>query len=242
MSRFLRYLLILLVLTVASSAIALGRWQLRRLSARKAANATALTARALPPDTLGGGAGGGSTVIGRRVVAKGVFDTTRQILLRGRVQDESPGLEVVTPMTLMSGGGVLWVIRGFVRSPDAATPPAIIAAPDTGVVAVVGLATEVLAKPDSGKPLLRGTATSWSRLDAGAMHQLESTSLPFALQLAGDSNGPGRLATIPVPELTDGPHLSYAIQWFGIALAVAVFGIMFLRPSGPGFVPPPRAP
>ncbi len=242
MSRFLRYLLILLVLTVASSAIALGRWQLRRLTDRKAANLVALAAQALPPDTLGAGVDSARTVIGRSVVAKGVFDTTRQILLRGRVQDEAPGLEVVTPLTVIPGGSVLWVVRGFIRSPDAATPPAIITAPDSGVVEVSGLAIEALSTPDSGKPLVRGTGTTWSRLDAGAMRQLDPRSLPFALQLAGDSTGPGRLVTVPVPKLTNGPHLSYAIQWFGIALAVVVFGVIFLRRSGPGFVEPPGAP
>ena len=39
------------------------------------------------------------------------------------------------------------------------------------------------------------------------------------LLLAGDSTGPARLAPVPPPELNDGPHLNYAIQWFGIALA-----------------------
>jgi surfeit locus 1 family protein len=240
-SRNLRILLILMVLTVAASAIALGRWQLRRLSQRQASNAAAIAARALPPDTLGGAGLQPGTVAGRRVVAKGVFNPTKEILLRGRVQDQSPGLQVVTPLTL-TNGDVLWVLRGFIRSPDAATPPERFATPDTGLVEVSGLAVDVVSSPDSGKPLLRGAVTTWARLDQAAMHSLAARSLPFTLQIEGDSTGPGRLPPVPVAELTNGPHLSYAIQWFGIALSALVFGVIFLRRGGPGSTPPLGAP
>jgi surfeit locus 1 family protein len=158
------------------------------------------------------------------------------------VQDQSPGLQVVTPFELRDQNGVIWVLRGFVRSPDATTPPDPMTAPDTGEVLLNGLAVEVTTKGDSGKPLLRGEVTTWARLDGAAMIALAPASLPFALQLAGDSTGPGRLPTIPVAELTNGPHLSYALQWFGIALAALVFGIIFLWRSGPGSVQPPGAP
>jgi cytochrome oxidase assembly protein ShyY1 len=149
---------------------------------------------------------------------------------------------VVTPLQLTDSAGVLWVVRGFVRSPDAATPPAVIAAPDSGEVTVTGLAIEITSKADSGKPLRRPTGTSWARLDGGALHALAAGTLPFALQLAGDSTGPGHLPLTPPPELTNGPHLSYAIQWFGIALAAIVFGVIFLRRGGPGSTPPLEAP
>ncbi len=74
------------------------------------------------------------------------------------------------------------------------------------------------------------------------MRALAPRSLPFELLLAGDSLGPGRLVPISPPELTNGPHLSYAIQWFGIALAALVFGVIFLWRDRPGSVPPPEAP
>lgn len=179
---------------------------------------------------------------GRRVTAKGVFNPAHQILIRGRVQNQAPGLEVVTPLVLSGGGGVIWVLRGFVPSPDAATPPDRITPPDTGIVEVTGLTIDVPERSDSGKPLRRGAVTTWARLDGAVMRSIVPRSLPIELLLAGDSTGPGRLAPVPPPELTNGPHLSYAIQWFGIALAAVVFGIIFLWRDRPGSVQPPGAP
>ena len=231
-----------MVVTIAVSAVALGRWQLRRLTARKASNAALLDARTLPPIDLGAPDPIEGTVAGRRVTAKGVFDPARQLLIRGRVQDQSPGLDVVTPLVLSGGARVIWVRRGFVRSPDAATPPDVIPPPDTGLVQVTGIAMEAPERSDSGKPLRRGDVTTWSRLDGAVIRSLVPGSLPFELLLAGDSAGPGRLTPVPVPELTNGPHLSYAIQWFGIALAALLFGVIFLWRERPGFVQPPGAP
>lgn len=242
MSRTLRFLLALTVVTIAVSAIALGRWQLRRLADRKASNAAMLAARNLPALDLGGQDRIEGTVAGRRVTAKGVFDLTRQLLIRGRVQDQSPGLDVITPLVLSDGARVIWVRRGFVRSPDATTPPDLVPPPDTGLVLVTGIAMMAPERSDSGKPLHRGDVTTWSRLDGAVIRSLAPGSLPFELLLAGDSAGPGRLTPVPVPELTNGPHLSYAIQWFGIALAALLFGVIFLWRERPGFVQPPGAP
>lgn len=231
-----------MVVTIAVSAITLGRWQLRRLSARHASNLALLAARDLPAFDLSGAGQLEGTVAGRRVTAKGVFDPARQLLIRGRVQDQSPGLDVVTPLVLSDGERVIWVRRGFVRSPDAATPPDVIPAPDTGLVQVTGIAVEVPQRSDSGKPLRRGAVTTWSRLDGAVIRSRAPRSLPLELLLAADSTGPGRLAPVPPPELTNGPHLSYAIQWFGIALAALVFGVIFLWRDRPGSVQPPGAP
>ena len=58
---------------------------------------------------------------GRRIEARGHFDTAGEVVIRGRVQDDAPGVQIVTPFILDGDAGVLWVMRGFVRSPDAVT-------------------------------------------------------------------------------------------------------------------------
>jgi surfeit locus 1 family protein len=227
-----RVIFVVAVLSVAVAAIGLGRWQLRRLRERRASNSILIDARQRPPIELTSG-GGPETPIdsGRRVVAHGTFQPRDEIVLRGRVQNDGPGLQVVTPFVLDSGG-VLWVVRGFIASPDAVTPPDTIPPPIAGRVTINGLALAVPVTRDSGALLQHNGHTSWQRLDRATLSRLRAGSLPVYLLLAGDSTGPGQLATIPPPELTDGPHLSYAIQWFGIALAVLTFGVIVLWRGG----------
>lgn len=218
------------VLVVSVTAVMLGRWQLRRLAARRANNRVQLAARAAAPLVLPGILSAGDS--GRHVVAHGRFDTSAVMFIRGRVEDEYPGLQVLTPLVLDSTHDVLWVMRGFVKSPDAVTPPPDIPAPDTGEVAVDGLLMAVPAAVNHGQPLLHAGSTSWAHVDQSAFARSHPGSLPFYLLEGGDSAGPGKLEIVPPPELTNGPHLSYAIQWFGIAIAVFTFGVMMLWRDG----------
>ena len=54
---------------------------------------------------------------------------------------------------------------------------------------------------------------------------------PLPLQLQDQAPPqPGSLpALAPLPELSEGPHLSYAIQWFTFAAVAIVGGVILLR-------------
>lgn len=235
MSSIRRTLLLSLIVTVVATTIALGRWQLRRLHDRRASNAVQRAAMALPPmrlpDELAQGAQFDS---GRRVVAHGHFDAASQVILRGRVQNDAPAVQVVTPFVLDGSADVLWVLRGYVPSADAVTPPDSIPLPATGELSIDGIAYAIPVTPDSGRPFVHNGTTSWQRLDRGQLTRLRAGSLPVYLLLAGGPSGAGRLAAVAPPEINDGPHLSYAIQWFGIGLAVFLFGVIVLWRDGRG--------
>lgn len=229
MSALRRTMLLVTVLLVAAVTIALGRWQLRRLHARRASNAVLRAAQDRPPLELPDAVLKGAPIdSGRRMVARGHFDTTSQMVLRERVQDEAPGVQVVTPFVLDSDAGVLWVLRGFVRSPDAVTPPARIPLPVSGDTLISGLALALPVTTNGGQPLVYHGTTTWKRLDRATVASRRAGSLAVYLLLAADSAHTGGLAVVPPTPFSDGPHLSYAIQWFGIALAVLVFGALML--------------
>jgi cytochrome oxidase assembly protein ShyY1 len=231
---------ITLVLTL--TALGLSRWQFQRLATRKAINAALIAAGALPPLDLVTALRAGTPLVGRRVRTTGTFDTTGQLLLRNRVENDGPGLQVATAFHPDSTAVVLWVERGFVPSPDAVTPPDTIRAPASGDIAITGL---MLAPPvalDANVPLVRKGITTWMRLDSTSMHEDRAGALGLYLLLVGDTMGPGRLTAVPPPALDNGPHLSYAIQWIGIALAIASFGIMVLWRENRGRAPHPSAP
>ncbi|MES2124711.1 MAG: SURF1 family protein [Gemmatimonadota bacterium] len=239
MSRTRRTAFALLIVTLATTALLLCRWQLHRLWARRASNGAILTARALPPLDYRGGLT--QPVPGRRLLARGQFEPGDQMLLRGRVHDQAPGLEVATAFRIAGSETVLWVLRGFVASPDAATIPDV-PTPTPGEVTITGLTLAVPTTSDSGQRLVRGSDTTWRRLDQAVIADRTPSALPVYLLLDGGEGGPGRLPAVDPPVLDDGPHLSYALQWFGIALAILAFGIIAWRRADPGSAQPPAAP
>lgn len=230
MSPTRRVTLALLVLTVVATCGFLARWQYRRHLDREASNTRLLAAAALPPVELSAEAIDGSGLEGRRLSVQGRFDPTGEMLLRGRVHRAIPGVEVVTPLIVDGGSGVVWVLRGFVAAPDATRPVGAVPPPDSGTVRLTGLGLVIPATDNAGQPLVRGGDTTWRRLDRTVLAARRSGSLPVYLLLEGASDGAGGLPTVPPPSLDGGPHFSYLVQWIGIGLAALAFGVIALRP------------
>lgn len=240
MSRSLRAVVIALLGLFAVATTLLGRWQLRRLASRKASNARIEAARSLPPLTLDQALPPTDAVVERRLRVTGRFLPDTEIRIRNRVQDDAPGIEIVSPFRIAGNGATLWVLRGFVRAPDGVVPEGEVRQPVTGMVTLEGIAEAVGTRGDGGAPLSREGRTTWKALDRAAMLSLQPASLPIVLHLTGDSTGPGRLPPVPVPALGNGPHLSYAVQWFGMALGAVAFALIIVLRSGDRGRAPPR--
>jgi surfeit locus 1 family protein len=210
---------------VALVCARLGLWQVHRLRERRAMNAEALAARSKPPVRIDDATGAG--LIDRRVVAAGRYDDDHAIILRGRVYEGVPGVEIVSPLVLDNGQSAVLVNRGFVPTPDAFTvDPDSLREP--GTVRVEGIALPI--QSGGGAPLQRGKETAWARLDLGALRaRLPYPISPVYIRQLPDSSlprFPRRLEPLP---LDDGPHLSYAIQWFSFSVMALVFGIVIGR-------------
>ena len=232
MSPKARLSLVLILLIAAAAFGRLGVWQVDRLKERRAANARALVARSLPPIDLAAGKPG-VQVVGRRVRAVGIYDRTHEIVLRGRSLREVPGVDVVTPLRLWGAGdSVVLVNRGFVPTPDAVTlPPDALEEP--GEQEVRGLALAVSSEADSGQPIVTNGRATWRRLDLAALRgRLPYPVLPVYLLQLPDSTLPSFPRRREAPELDDGPHLSYAIQWFAFGLMAVVFAGIFVKRGG----------
>ncbi len=241
MSTFRRAAVLVLIVALAAVAVRLGIWQLDRLEERRARNAIELAARALPAIDLDAVTPGDSQLVGRRITATGAFLAGEQLRLRSRVHREAPGVHVVTPFRVAGSGALLWVLRGFAHAADGTNPIAI-EPPEQGVVTVRGVMAAFPVTGDGGRPVAMAGDTTWQRLDSAmAMARLPGGYAGF-LYLEGGESGPGRLAAVEPPTLDEGPHLSYAIQWFGIAVAIAAFAFIVLRRGERSSVPPPAAP
>jgi surfeit locus 1 family protein len=205
----------------------LGLWQVHRLRERRAANAEALAARSKPPVTIERGDATGAGLIDRRVVASGRYDDGHAIILRGRVYQGVPGVEIVSPLVIDNGKSAVLVNRGFVPTPDAFTlDPDSLREP--GTVRVEGIALPI--RPGGGAPLHRGEETTWARLDLEALRaRLPYPVSPVYIQQLPDPALPRFPRRLEPPSLDEGPHLSYAIQWFSFSVMAVVFGIAIAR-------------
>ena len=164
---------------------------------------------------------------GRMVWAEGHYDHTHDIVLRGKAYDGSPGVEIVSPLVLEDGSTAVLVNRGFVPTPDAVTVQTD-SVRELGTVRVRGTALEMPS--GNGKPLARSGGTTWARLDRDALRGSMPYQLaPWYIRQSPDTalpRFPRRLEPLP---LNDGPHLSYAIQWFAFAAMTIVFGGVILK-------------
>jgi surfeit locus 1 family protein len=222
-----RSILALGFLAVAAICARLGVWQVNRLKERRAANTVALAARMSPVVDIGGG-GLTPSLINRRVRVVGRYDHAHDIVLRGREYRGVPGVEIVSPLLRQTGSGAILVDRGFVPAPDAVSAdPRTFQEP--GPIEVQGIALPLDSA--GGAPLQRGEQATFARLDRAAI----STRLPYPVEplyirQTPDSALPRFPRRLPAPELNDGPHLSYAIQWFAFSVIALIFaGIMWVK-------------
>lgn len=248
-----------LVVIAAVVCVRLGLWQLDRLDQRRARNALVTERLALPPVELTGTDGDPAELAFRRTLLRGEWDEDRTIVLAGRAHQGSPGVHVLTPLLLEGGHGGILVNRGWVPAPDAATVDLSVLH-EPGTVRVEGLA---MAFPEYGSPRQpdggdrpgsdrSGTADRadddavafrrvWFRPDGAAiLAQSPYPLAPFYVQALPDG-GPARYPVrLPPPELDDGPHLGYALQWFSFGL-IAVVGWVVLALRRGGFTRRPSS-
>jgi cytochrome oxidase assembly protein ShyY1 len=222
----------LFVLVLVVTMIELGFWQLRRLDEKKDRNRriTSRSAEAVRPigQVLRGNTNGKSAddVEFRTVLLTGRFRADQELLVRSRSLDGSPGSWVMTPMVMADGTGVV-VNRGWIANEGRFdSVPRQYRAP-SGTITVTGVMRTTETRGRFGpKDPPTGRLSSLARADiARVQKQVDERLVPGWVQLQKEAPAPtGRVPKpLPPPELTEGPHLSYAIQWF-IFSTIAVVG------------------
>jgi cytochrome oxidase assembly protein ShyY1 len=226
-SRSRRVAVVVIAVFVAATCVNLGLWQLRRLDERRALNAEILDGRSASPLSIEDVARNAAAEPYRPATARGRYDVEHEVLVFGRSLDGEAGHHVVTPL-LLPGGEAILVLRGWVPFAMQA-PPVRAAVPPANEVRVEGFLA-----PDEGDGSVAPDADGVVRvLDVeGIASSLPYDVFPLPLQLAEQTPPqPGSLPIpVPLPELSEGPHLSYAIQWFSFALVALIGGaILILR-------------
>ncbi len=239
-------LLALTVLLLSTLAWQLGQWQFRRLEDRQERNSTTLRNESAEPvpvtDVLAEDRSVAARDEWRLVTATGEYATDDTVIVRYRTRDGESGVDVVVPLVLPGGTAVL-VDRGWLLSDNNATATPEVPSPPPGSVTITGW-VRADAEGDSTQVTDRSTRAISSVAIGEA---LDRPLLGGFLDLTSEDPEPSTplLAAEP-PDLGNGPHFFYGLQWWFFAL-LAVGGYVYLaydewrRPRRPEQVRPTAA-
>jgi surfeit locus 1 family protein len=225
----------ILVIIAAMVCVRLGIWQLDRLSQRRASNAHYIAMQAAPPLSLP--LDSPQNLPGmefRAVTASGHYDFSEQVALRNQDYHDQYGYHLLTPLVLPDGTAV-FVDRGWIPAQGNADRIAWSSYDVPPDVTVNGIIRRSRVKADLGGETDPALSPGQTRLDTWLFpnlpriqQQISYRLLPIYIQLnpvaTADPQPP--IPDQPVVDLTEGPHESYAIQWFSFA-AILLVGYPF---------------
>lgn len=223
-----RWMLFLgIVALLAYLAWWLGEWQFHRLEDRKDRNEHAsanLTMDPVPVDqVLSAQTPVSKSAEWSRVEVTGEFQPEDTVIVRYRTRDGAAGVNIVTPVRLAGGAGVL-VDRGWMATDNVGNALQAAPEPVSGPVTVVGW--------------VRGDGTgSSTHVEDHGVRAISSRSIGETVGypllqgfVEAESQTPPAtddLIATPPPDLGEGPHFFYGLQWWFFGL-LAIFGFGYL--------------
>lgn len=206
----------ILVVCLIPLTVRLGFWQIDRAAQKRAiedARLASFGALPLGEDRLV------DAPPFARVRLEGTYDGAHQFLVDNHTRHGEPGYVVVTPFDTVGGKQVL-VNRGWIAAPQSRSelPAAPVPAGDLRVIGVmwsVSSATADTSSWDDGWPKRVG------QFDGKRMSAATGGSIPDEFRLEEDQ--PGSLEPIVLgEEMSATRHMGYAVQWFAMAIALAI--------------------
>jgi len=205
----------------------LGEWQFHRLADRKDSNTVVRANEDRPAvpvgDVLAPGRGAGEDDEWRLVSATGTYDADDTVVVRYRTRDGSSGVDVVVPLVTADGTSLL-VDRGWTATDNQGARPDDLPPPPEGEVSVEGW--------------VRTDATGDSTaVDDHSTRSISSAQIGPAIgrpvfggfvELKSEDGRPAAdLDPVELPELNNGPHFFYGLQWWFFGM-LAIFGFCYL--------------
>lgn len=224
-----------LILGLIVAMINLMSWQLRRLDEKQDLNAR-ITARAdVAPTPLADllrsedvtGTDDGGRVEYRSTTVTGEYLTDEEFTIPSKTLNGAPGRLVVTPLRWSPTEPDVLVLRGFVpQAVDDDRAPIDGVEPPPGAVQVRGWLRPTQEPEGIQSTKAELGPSSFARVDIARIEAARDTTfLPVYLQLGAQEppTDAELLSLYPLPERSEGPHFSYAMQW-GIFTLIAIVG------------------
>ena len=216
----------------------LSQWQWRRLHQRETYNANILNNEKLNIVALKAVIGKSDsqtrnpsikpTLEWRRITVKGVWDSSNQVLVRKQSYESNLGFWVITPITDQEGNTIL-VNRGWIAANGSATTSPIVQPLSNKQVEIIGR-VRIVSPRNNPKP---------NDLPNGQVDRIVPTEIVNSrpvvsnayLELIATTPKPkfSDLSLIQPPEISEGPHRSYALQWIFFAIMTVIGYTILVR-------------
>ena len=204
-----------------------SQWQYHRGVDRHARNAVIEKRIAQSPIELAAVKGNLADYEWQTVDVVGSFNPDKQILLRNRYHDGKYGYEVLTLFTSADNKS-FWVDRGWVQAGATATTPPVVTALPQGEVSISGRLRLDSSLPRGSFFALPGKGEGLVS-ELNAQSQLDTEKFYIDLLSGSDKSLTPDVAA-QLPELSDGPHMAYALQWIFFG-GLVFYGRILIRRS-----------
>lgn len=164
----------------------------------------------------------------RAVEMTGTWMQPDQVLVRKKSLESNLGLWVVTPLQL-TDGTVVMINRGWTPAADSAIDSPVVAAVPNGEIEVLGRLRDVQAR----------TSPAPTDLPDGQVDRIvpmeivpsaETLSNAYVEMTASrPESKTSEIRTLPEPEVTEGAHRSYALQWMFFEIMTVIGWIILVR-------------
>lgn len=220
-------LFFLAILLVGYATWWLGEWQFGRLEDRKERNTVVSANEDRDPvplaDVLAPGRAVSESDEWRLITVTGEYDVDDTVVVRYRTRKSAPGVEVVVPLVTPDGTTAL-VDRGWFATDNPEITHVDLPAPPEGEVTVTGW-----VRSDGTGSSTQVNGHSTRAIASGPIGKaIEREVFTGFVALKSEDPEPAeQLEPVELPELGEGPHFFYGLQWwfFGV-LAIGGFGYL----------------
>ena len=162
-----------------------------------------------------------------KVKLNGNFDSTHEVLVRGRYRADKYGFDVLTLIRPINTKPI-WVNRGWVAAVGDATETPIPPAAPNGRVEIIGLLRSFNQSSTSTGSLIALPAPKVGKIQVSELNEnFNESRFETYLQLTSDLGE----SPIPadVPTFSDGPHYAYTLQWSFFVLLILAGRVLIAR-------------
>jgi surfeit locus 1 family protein len=202
----------------------LGQWQAGKAQRLTAERSHFAAQAQQPPTRVGGALVNPEQLRDAPITVRGWFEPAQQFFVDNRQENGRPGVHVVTPLKIEGSETRILINRGWLGWPDGRKNLPQVLTPTTLVeisgIAALPVMKNFLLMPERAE----AWPNLWPRLDLKRFQGQVAYPVQALVLLQNRVDAQdGLLRNWQPPEDRVAMHQSYAMQWYGIALALLVF-------------------